>query len=629
MAAVNEAFDSEVDFEKADSDNSSSSSSDNSRVEHHEEHEAPKGNEYMQKFAYYRDLPFKKMGEHSNITKAICIIIFALLYNAYFIGVIWRYQMYDLAWEWCDELGFLFVITVATYAGIFYYQVIKRFFGKWLNEHLIVPWSKLLDKVYSYWFAELVTIVLAVGGMVTFVIIDAGDDTYRLVSLAGGFGIIFLGFFFSAHPGYVQWRTVVWGVVLEFIMGLLVLRWPTGRDIFQCLGDKVTLFLGYADAGAGFVYGYLASQQPFAPYAINVTDDANRTEEYQSIATAFNTPDSEGNFPVNYIFIFKNLSVIYFFSFCVSMLYYANVLQWVVNKVGWLLYITMGTTAAESLSAAGNIFLGQTEAPLLVKPFLPKMTKSELHAIMTGGFATVAGTVLAAYIGFGIDAAQLISASVMAAPAALAFSKLWWPETEKSQLFLEDLEVDAKNTASNILDAAAQGASVAIDLVMNIAASLVAFLAFIEFLNEIVAWLGELAGVEGLSFEYILGLCFIPIAYMIGVPSEDVEEVARLIGIKTIINEFAAFQQLGELAESCAISKRAETIATFALCGFANPSSIGIQLGGLGAMAPERRDDLSRVVMRAFIAGCVASLLNACVAGSLLPTEEETAVCVA
>lgn len=274
---------------------------------------------------------------------------------------------------------------------------------------------------------------------------------------------------------------------MEFLMGLIVLRWDTGKDIFECLGDKVTLFLSYADAGSGFVYGYLSTQMPFIPDNINVTGDPEKTEEYRMIATALNTPDPNGNYPVSDTFMFKSLSTIYFFSFVVSMMYYAGILQWIVSKVGWLLYVTMGTTAAESMSAAGNIFLGQTEAPLLVKPFLGKMTKSELHAIMTGGFATVAGTVLGAYISFGIDAAQLISASVMAAPAALAFSKLMYPETEKSKLTVDSLaeEVD-KGEAANILDAAAQGASTAIMLILNIGASLIAFLAFIEFLNEIV-----------------------------------------------------------------------------------------------------------------------------------------------
>ena len=317
--------------------------------------------------------------------------------------------------------------------------------------------------------------------------------------------------------------------------------------MFQCLGDKVSVFLGFADAGSSFVFGYLVNSQPFIPSVINFTDNPEKTQlmqvtsyffitnsKYnglssllcpQEIATALQTEYEDG-YPIDDVFNFSALSVIFFFSFMVSMLFYLGALQWVVLKMGWALGATVGTTAAESLNAAANIFLGQTEAPLLIKPFLHDMTKSEIHAVMTGGFATIAGTVLAAYISFGIDASQLISASVMAAPAALAYSKLFYPETEKSKTTVGEIKLE-RGDEVNVVDAASQGASAAISLVLNIAASLIAFLAFVEFLNAIIGYLGMLAGVPYISFEWLLGKIFIPVAYVIGVPSEDVEVVAR------------------------------------------------------------------------------------------------------
>merc|ERR1711970_1217470 len=244
--------------------------------------------------------------------------------------------------------------------------------------------------------------------------------------------------------------------------------------------------------------------------------------------------------------VFGVFSIIYFVSFFVSMLFYTGSLQFIVKKMGWLLYVTIGTTAAESMNASANIFLGLTEAPLLIQPYLPTMTKSEVHAVMTGGFASVAGTVLGAYIAMGIKAEHLITCSFMSAPCSLAVSKLFYPETEQSKTTIKDIKIE-KGDESNFLDAAAKGASTAIMLVLNIAASLLAFVAFVSFLDTTIAWFGFHAGWEDLSFTYLLGYIMYPVAFLIGIDPKDCEIVGKLIGTKLLVTEFVAFTELGRL----------------------------------------------------------------------------------
>lgn len=423
--------------------------------------------------------------------------------------------------------------------------------------------------------------------------------------------IVLLGFIFSKHPSRVVWRHVVWGLALQFVFGLLILRWEVGKATFGCLGRKVSTFLDYTDVGSGFVFGYLVDQKPIRTWAVNGTA--------LEVAEQFN-----GNF--HFVFFFKVLSIIYFFNFFISMLFYLGAMQWLVVKLGWLLQVSIGTTAAESMNASANIFLGQTEAPLMIRPYIKDMTKSELHAVMTGGFATIAGSVLAAYISFGVSASHLLSASVMSAPAALAFSKLFYPETKKSLTTAENLPMQ-KSDDSNILDAAANGASQAVFLVGNIAGSLIAFLAFVAFLNGVLSWAGGLVGAPFLTFEWLLGWVFYPLAFIMGVPCgqrEDNKEdecrlVAVLVGLKTIVNEFAAYDRLRTVQAS--LSPRSVAIVTYALCGFSNPASVGVQIAGLSYLAPSRRGAISQVALRAFISGSAACFLTACIAGALIQGE--------
>ncbi|KAI4560083.1 hypothetical protein MJT46_012321 [Ovis ammon polii x Ovis aries] len=341
------------------------------------------------------------------------------------------------------------------------------------------------------------------------------------------------------------------------------------------------------------------------------------------------------------VFAFQVLPIIVFFSCAMSVLYYVGLMQWVIMKISWLMQITMGTTATETLSVAGNIFVSQTEAPLLIRPYLADMTLSEIHVVMTGGYATIAGSLLGAYISFGIDAASLIAASVMAAPCALALSKLVYPEVEESKFRSEEGVKLTYGDAQNLLEAASSGAALSVKVVTNIAANLIAFLAVLDFINAALSWLGNMVDIQGLSFQLICSYILRPVAFLMGVAWEDCSVVAELLGMKLFLNEFVAYQGLSEYKQRRLagteewvgskkqwISVRAEILTTFALCGFANFSSIGIMLGGLTSMAPQRKSDFSQIVLRALCTGACVSLVNACVAGILYMPRGPAVDCV-
>uniref|UniRef100_A0A8D0EHA6 Sodium/nucleoside cotransporter n=1 Tax=Strix occidentalis caurina TaxID=311401 RepID=A0A8D0EHA6_STROC len=444
----------------------------------------------------------------------------------------------------------------------------------------------LLLYLTPHLFWDFLCRLLVVGhvvGLIPWLILDSSRNPEQLISLAGFFFLVLFLFACSKHHGAVYWRAIFLGLGLEFLFGLIVLRTTPGNQAFQWLGDQVQFFLGYTTAGSSFVFG---------------------------------------NTLIEEVFAFQTLPIVVFFSCVMSILYYLGVMQWLIVKISWLLQVSMGTTPAETLSVAGNIFVGQTEAPLLVRPYLADMTRSEIHAVMTGGFSTIAGSVMGAYISFGIDAASLIAASVMAAPCALAMSKLVYPEVEESKF----------KDKRNILEAASNGAAASVGLVANIAANLIAFLAMLEFINAALRWFGEMVDIEGLSFQVICSYVLMPVAFLMGANWADSPLVAELLGIKIFLNEFVAYQQLATYKKNRLsgleewdgsrkqwISERSESIATFALCGFANLSSIGIMLGGLASMVPERKGDLASIVLRALLTGICVSMLNACLAGRSLP----------
>ncbi|MGF1491131.1 MAG: NupC/NupG family nucleoside CNT transporter [Microcoleaceae cyanobacterium] len=393
----------------------------------------------------------------------------------------------------------------------------------------------------------------------------------RLISLFGILTFIGIGYLISNNRRAIRWRTVLWGIALQLIIAVFVLKIPGAYRIFDVLGQAITQFLNFTNEGSEFVFGENYTDHPFA---------------------------------------FQVLPTIIFFSAFVSILYFLGILQRIVQVLAWVMLKTAQTSGAESLSNAANVFVGMTEAPLLVKPFIGRMTRSELNTVMTGGFATVAGGVLAAYVSFGIPAQDLVTASVMAAPCALGISKLLYPETEKPET-AGKLEFNMEKNASNVIDAAAGGAIEGSKLAINIAAIMIAFLGLIALLNSVLGWLGGNIGIPQLSLDFILGIVLYPVAFLTGVPQADVSEVAALIGTKVIINEFVAYGDLVNLIKDNAISPRAARIASFALCSFANIGSIGIQIGGLGGIAPERRSDLAEIGIRAMGGGVITNLIVA------------------
>jgi len=532
----------------------------------------------------HKEILVKRKKEIENLS----YVALAGLYVAYAAIAIAYATRNRIEINWCDGHGMFIILSGLFLWGMFYYFVLKAFFGKRIQKTVFEPIGNKLKPVLGSRIGTILITLLVLGGLGVFLYFDTEGERNRLKSAGGILVIVLFGLLVSKHPGKIKWSQVLWGIGIQFIMGLVVLRWRGGQCAFECISTKVATFLDFTNAGSFFIYDYLA-------------------EGTQEIVPGFK---------LDGIFVFKNLSVIFFFSFFIQLLYHYGIMQWIVEKIGWILQISIGTTAAESMNAAANIFIGQTEAPILIKPFLGRMTNSELHSVMTGGFATIAGGVMAAYISMGINPSYLLSASVMAAPSALALSKLLYPETKPSRTTSKDIKfMDSIKTEGNALDAAAQGATQGVALIGNIVANIIAFMAFIAFLDAMVNWLGILVGMEYLTFQYILSKIFIPVAYIIGIDSEETEDVARLLGLKTVVNEFVAYQELQSLTK---LSPRSQAIATYALCSFANVSSIGIQLGGLSVMAPERRTDLSKTIFRAFLAGSMAGLLNACLAGTLL-----------
>ena len=402
------------------------------------------------------------------------------------------------------------------------------------------------------------------------------NDLSQLFGFIGVTAIIMLCYLFSWNRRAVKWRPVVWGFALQFTFGILILKTKPGEQVFKFFGDQIAVLQKYTDEGVDFVFAPLNIEQPFA---------------------------------------LSVLPVIILYSGLTSVLFHWGILQKITQAVGQTMIFTMGTSAPESLNAAGNIFLGQTESPLLIKPYLKSMTNSEIHAVMTGGFATIAGGVLVAFTLNGIPAEHLLSASVMSAPAALAISKIVYPETIKvDDSNIKSIPIGEK--CENALEAFSKGASVSIPLIANIVANLVAFLALIAFLNEIVSYFMTKIGFDDVNFEQLVGYIFAPFAFLMGIPFEDCGVAGELLGIKTVTNEFVAFSALNDSEFDS--DGKTFLIMTYALCGFANFSSIGIQLGALGAMAPSKMSTLASLAFSAMICGNLACFMTACVASVLL-----------
>ena len=416
--------------------------------------------------------------------------------------------------------------------------------------------------------------------------------------------LVLVGFLLSSNRRRIDWRLVGTGLLLQVVFAVLVLKVDRVAQSFDWLSQQVVTFLNFSEKGAEFLFGGLVNNQ-----------------------------DTFG-----YIFAFKVLPTVVFFSAFTSVLYYFGIIQRVIKVFAWIMSRTMRLSGAESLAAAANIFIGQTEAPLVVKPYLDKMTKSELMCLMVGGMATIAGGVLAAYIAFlgGSSEAEkiyfakhLLTASIMSAPAAIVIAKMLYPETETVD---RTLDVSREKIGTNVLDAIARGTTDGLKLAINVGAMLLVFTALIAVFNWItVDWIGGPTGLNeqinqqtagrytGLSLQYILGNLFAPVAWIIGVPAADIISVGQLLGEKTILNEFFAYASLSDLKNSGLLtSNRSIVIATYSLCGFANFASIGIQIGGIGGLAPSQQSNLAKFGIKALIGGTIAALMTATIAGMLI-----------
>lgn len=433
-------------------------------------------------------------------------------------------------------------------------------------------------------------------------------------SIIAVFGIfVFLGiaWLFSMHKKAIKWRVVFWGLGLQFTFAFFILP-----DSFFNRTVKNIFHLQEAP-GAWFFSQLNDGIQSLLSFTNKGTDFLIQSTSLQGVAPGFEN------------FIFRVLPTILFFSALMAVLYHLGIIQRVVKVIARLMSKTMGTSGPESLSAAANIFVGQTEAPLVIKPYISSMTQSELLAIMTGGMATVAGGILAAYVAFLSNAipdiaGHLMAASVMSAPAALMISKLLLPETKNTKT-AEELKMEEEKKTANVIDAAAQGASEGVKLAMNVGAMLLVFIALIALINAPFQALGNWLGVP-LSMEIILGKLFAPVAFLMGVSWDDAATIGTLLGKKTVINEFVAFHDLSVLVQQKEpIARKSLIIATYALCGFSNFSSIAIQIGGIGSIASHRKSDLAKLGGRALLGGSLACFMTASVAGLLsYPTEENS-----
>ena len=400
-----------------------------------------------------------------------------------------------------------------------------------------------------------------------------------MVGLLGIAVLLGIAFALSSAKRSINWRTVGGAFAIQASVGAFVLYSETGKEVLLSATKFVANIIAYSQEGINFLFGPI------------------------------------GDKSIAFIFAFNVLPVIVFFSALIAVLYHLKVMGVIIKVIGGFLQKALGTSRPESMSSAANIFVGQTEAPLVVRPFIPHMTSSELFAIMVGGLASIAGSVMAGYAGMGVDLKYLLAASFMAAPGGLLMAKIILPETSKPNEDLHD--VDAEDTGyANVFDAAASGAASGMQLALNVGAMLLAFIALIAMFNGLIGWTAALFGYENVTFEGILGYVLQPLAWAIGVPWEEAQLAGSFIGQKMVVNEFVAY--LNFLENQSQLSEASQAIITFALCGFANFSSIAILMGGIGAMAPTRRKEIARLGLKAVIAATLSNLMSAALAGFYL-----------
>lgn len=404
----------------------------------------------------------------------------------------------------------------------------------------------------------------------------------KLIGIVGLVVLVLIAYLLSDNKKKIDWKLVATGIIMQIVFALLILKFPPGRKVFEAASNVITKLLDFTREGSIFLFG-----------------------------------DLVGTDKVGYIFAFQVLPTIIFFSALMSVLYHIGFMQFIISGMAKVMTKLLGTSGAETLSATANIFVGQTEAPLVIKPFIKTMTKSELLTVMTGGMATVSGGVMAGYVAMGVDAGHLLAASIMSAPASLIIAKIMVPEVEEP-VTKGKVEIDLSSQHSNVIDAAANGASEGLSLALNVGAMLLAFVALVALVNSLIGWVGGLVGMDYLSLNWILGRLFAPIAYVMGVPAQDMIAAGDLLGQKVVLNEFVAYANLAPQIQSAALSPKTITILTYALCGFANFSSIAVQIGGIGGLAPERRHEIAKLGIRSLIGGSLAAFMTAVLAGMLV-----------
>ena len=403
----------------------------------------------------------------------------------------------------------------------------------------------------------------------------------RLVGLLGIVTFVGIAIALSHNRKAISRRVLLWGLGLQALLAVLVLRVPAGREIFVKLGAAITALLGYSYAGTELVFGELGKRHS----------------------------------SLGMVFAFQVLPAIIFVSALFAILYYLGVMQLVVGLFARVMNRTMGASGAESMNVAASIFMGQTEAPLTIRPFLARMTQSELMTVMTAGMAHVSGSIMAAYIAFGVEARHLLTAVIMTAPGTVLMAKLMEPETGQPET-LGKVSTDIPRIDANVVSAAARGTGEGLQLMLNVIAMLISFVALVALLNGILGWGHSHVAFIPANIQTVLGFLFRPIAWVMGVPWVDTATIGGLLGTRMVLNEFIAYSQLGPM--KAAMDPKSFTIATFALCGFANVGSIGIQIGGIGALVPNRRHDLARLGLRAMFAGTLANFMTATIAGFLV-----------
>ncbi|CAH1408027.1 unnamed protein product [Nezara viridula] len=475
--------------------------------------------------------------------------------------------------NWCYGYGRAFIYIAAISWCLFYYMGLKPFFYPIFKKYTknVFRGKNIMAMKYTIYLTLLIAFII-------FIIYDTTNNRRRLISLLGVIFFLFISFIFSNHPEYIRWDTVLSGVTLQILFGLCMIRWETGRNILKCFGDNVVNFLNFGLDGATFVYG-------------------------------------ETLIVKEMVFAFQALSTLYFLAMFARILFYLGWLQIFCFKIGSFIEMCLGTTVIESINAVTIIFLGMSEAPLLYSVYLIDLSSSEMHAIMTSGFSTVAGTLLAAYTSLGVDPRYVVTASIMAAPASLCFAKLLYPETIQSTTTSKEITL-LKSKDTSLLQAASNGASSAIAMVQGIIASVIACVALISFLNAVCSYLGALVGYDGITLEYLVGMLFVPVAWLMGVDPEECQTVGSLIGIKTMANEFIAYKQLGQLKAAGKLSERSEAIATLALCAFSNPSALGGSIATLTTLEKRQSEKIHKVALRAFVSGCITTFTSASIAGT-------------